>query len=391
MKKRVAIYLAGVKDISGGGGAERFFADFFEKYGHYKKAKFEVYFFCDKSTYVALRKVNKLPRLMKNVVLLWNISNRFKTQIENLDFSRKLKKFNIDIVHCANFGAYDFDRLYHIAQKRKNNSPKLILNVVDCQVPHVLEDKNSNLLKNYRTRYIDLPNKIGFDGVYSWYELFLNYFKEKKHYQENTVFGNIQSRFADTSKFKPASQKKNTIAFASRLHRQKRPDWFLKAIKELYDRKVTELDHWKFLLIGGGELKEEMSQFITNNNLAGVVEMSECGDLSTIYPETSCYVSTQDFENFPSLSMMEAMACGNAVIARNVGQTNLMVKNGVNGLVLKEDSYQGLTNTLEEYIIMSSDDRKQMQQNSIRLVEEVHTEKNFFRQIELFWNQVIQK
>lgn len=387
--KRVAIYLSGVNDITGGGGAERFFADLFEKYSEYNSAKFDLYFFCDKSTFNALRKVNKLNRQERKIVILRNVSNRFKKRIENLDFIRKLKKFDIDIVHCANFGAHDFDRIYYVSQKR-TTYPKLILNIVDCQVPYVLRDKTSAKLSGYTARYVDLPNKIGFDGIYSWYELFIRQSKEHKYYKDDTVFGNIESRFADTSKFVPAKKKKDIIVFASRMHEQKRPDWFLKAIDVLNKSNVKELSSWKFLFIGEGEMKTEMNTFIVDNKLNELVETIECGDLSTIYPETSCYVSTQDFENFPSLSMMEAMASGNAVIARDVGQTDLMVQDEVNGLILKEDSYLGLANILEKYIKMPGPKKKLMQQNSMKLVKEVHNEGNFFNQIETFWNRVLQ-
>jgi glycosyltransferase involved in cell wall biosynthesis len=389
MKKKVAIYLSGVNDISEGGGAERFFADLVEKYSNYKEAKYKIYFFCDQSTYEALRNVNKLCHNANTIVILWNVSNRYKKYIENFDFVRKLKKYNIDIVHCANFGSHDFNRLYYLSQKRKN-TPKLILNVVDCQVPYVLDDPDSERLLGYRTRYIDLPNKIGFDAIYSWYELFISYAKKKKFYKENTIFGSIHSRFTDTSKFYPASNKEKTIVFASRMHPQKRPDWFLKAINELKLRNLTNFSKWKFLFIGGGELKTEMQSYIDKHELRELVSVIESDDLSTIYPKTNCYVSTQDFENFPSLSMMEAMACGNAIIARDVGQTSLMVQDKVNGLLLKEDNYIGLANALEEYVRVPEATRKQMQQNSIKLVNEVHTETNFFDQIETFWNRVIQ-
>ena len=48
--KRVAIYLSGVQDLSGGGGAERFFADFFTIYQLHQNKTFELFFFCDDST-----------------------------------------------------------------------------------------------------------------------------------------------------------------------------------------------------------------------------------------------------------------------------------------------------------------------------------------------------
>ena len=137
--------------------------------------------------------------------------------------------------------------------------------------------------------------------------------------------------------------------------------------------------------MGDGDLSKEMEALIIAEGLEDLVVRKLSGDLSTIYPTTSCYVSTQDFENFPSLSMMEAMACGNAIIARNVGQTSLMVDDEKNGLVLKEDSPEGLVEMLKKYIKSTDDERIAMQKESVRIVEEVHTSASFISQIEDFW------
>lgn len=378
--KRVAIYLSGVQDLSGGGGAERFFADFFTIYQLHQNKTFELFFFCDDSTFKALQGLGKLKEI-KNVVLLKNISNRFKKRLENIDFQRKLKKHRIDIIHCANYGRQDFNRLdgLHGEKIRK------VLNIVDCQVPYVLGGENDSRFLVYKERYIEQPQKIQFDGVFSWYEKFIHFFQEKNHYQWSPLMQNIHSRFTDTSKFTPSFNKENVIVFASRMHFQKRPDWFIKAISILKKENFTELTNWKFHFLGDGDLSKEMEELIITEGLENLVIRKYSGDLSSIYPTTSCYVSTQDFENFPSLSMMEAMACGNAVISRNVGQTSLMVKDEENGLLLKEDTPEGLAEMLKKYIKSSDEQQLSMQKESIRIVEEVHTSASFISQIEDFW------
>ena len=378
--KRVAIYLSGVQDISGGGGAERFFADLFSIYQNHQNRKFELFFFCDESTFNALQKVGKLQEI-KNVVLLKNISNRFKKKFENIDFKVKLKKYKIDIVHCANYGRQDFDRLYGLENKKILK----VLNIVDCQVPYVLNNEKDSRYSVYKERYIEQPQKIQFDGVFSWYEKFIQFFRQENHYAWKPLMHNIHSRFTDTSKFKPSLNKVNVIVFASRMHFQKRPDWFIKAISILKKENFTELTNWKFHFLGDGDLSKEMEELIIAEGLENLIERKHSGDLSTIYPSTSCYVSTQDFENFPSLSMMEAMACGNAIISRNVGQTSLMVKDEQNGLLLKEDTPEGLAEMLKKYIKSSDEQHLSMQKESIRIVEEVHTSTSFIAQIEDFW------
>ena len=58
--KKIALYLSGVHDIKGGGGAERFFADFFSIYKSWPNKKFEIFFFIDEATLRALQSITKL-------------------------------------------------------------------------------------------------------------------------------------------------------------------------------------------------------------------------------------------------------------------------------------------------------------------------------------------
>jgi len=108
-----------------------------------------------------------------------------------------------------------------------------------------------------------------------------------------------------------------------------------------------------------------------------------------VFVTTKCFVSTQDFENFPSLAMNEAMVAGNAIIARNVGQTELFVKEKQNGFLLSEDSAQGLANKILEYISLSETEKQKMSDSSIELTQKVHTYTNFKSQMETIWEDIL--
>lgn len=378
--KNVAIYLTGVKNIDGGGGVERFFADFFSIYQSYKNRKFNLFFCCDQNT---LNSLNNLDKLMisKNIIVIKNLSNRFKKYGEYIDFRLKLRKSKIDILHCANYGRQDFDRLMSI----RNSKIIKILNIVDCQIPYVLNNIKDSRSTIYNERYIYQPNKIKFQGIFSWYKKFIEYSLEKKIYNWNPLQKNIDSRFTDTNKFKPSNTKDNIIVFASRMHFQKRPDWFIKAVSILHNDITLDLSSWKFYLFGDGDLSPIIDEMIKEKNLNDIIYRQYSKDLADVFSKSSCFVSTQDFENFPSLSLMEAMSSGNAIIARNVGQTNLLVKDNKNGYLLSEDSPKGLANKIKKYILLSNEDKINMQNQSLNLIKEVHNPKSFFLQIEEFW------
>jgi glycosyltransferase involved in cell wall biosynthesis len=378
--KNVAIYLTGVQNIDGGGGAERFFADFFSIYQSYPNRKFKLFFCCDKMTLNTLKSLDKLKDA-NNIIVLKNLSNRFKKYGENIDFRLKLKKSKIDILHCANYGRQDFDRLMSI---KRNNTIK-ILNIVDCQIPYILNNINDIRSAIYNERYIYQPNKIKFQGVFSWYQKFIEFSLKNKIYNWNPLQKNINSRFTDTHKFKPNHIKKNIIVFASRMHFQKRPDWFIKAVSILRNDLTLDLTEWQFFLFGDGNLSQTIDDMIIEMNLDDIIHRQYSKDLADIFSKSKCFISTQDFENFPSLSMMEAMASGNAIIARNVGQTNLMIKDNKNGYLLSEDTPKGLARKIKKYILLSNNDKINMQNQSLKLIKEVHNPKSFILQIEEFW------
>jgi glycosyltransferase involved in cell wall biosynthesis len=85
--------------------------------------------------------------------------------------------------------------------------------------------------------------------------------------------------------------------------------------------------------------------------------------------------------------MNEAMAAGNVIVARNVGQTNLFVKDGVNGYLATSDNAKGVAEAMMK-VIQYPEKNAAMMKESIRLATEVHTPENFIRQIDLFWNSL---
>jgi len=161
------------------------------------------------------------------------------------------------------------------------------------------------------------------------------------------------------------------------------------AVKLLVDENF-DFGAWRFEIYGEGELKREIEDYILQNKLAGFVKLMGNGTMEDIFPRSRCFVSTQDYENFPSMSMMEAMYYGNAIIARHVGQTELMVENGKNGYLLREDTVKCLASTIKEFLEKPSA-HTAMGEESKRLTREVHTYPNFRKQAEAFWANVGKK
>ncbi len=150
--------------------------------------------------------------------------------------------------------------------------------------------------------------------------------------------------FANYSECGYGEKKNPEIAFCSRLEPDKNPMMFLEAAKEIL-KKHPEV---KFHLMGEGSLVKEIKNFIDNNNLGGNIGFQFHKNPPAVFKETSVFVSLQKNTNYPSQSVLEAMACGNAVIASDTGDTRLFISSS-NGVLINL-SVNELVNAMERLL-----------------------------------------
>ena len=136
--------------------------------------------------------------------------------------------------------------------------------------------------------------------------------------------------FTDYSKCFVGEKKVFEISYASRIEPDKNPLLFLEAAKKIQ----PEFPLVKFHLLGEGTLVHQVENYIIANNLNSVVDFRFHPNPPEVFANSSVFVSLQSGTNYPSQSVLEAMACGNAVIAGNTGDTNLLI-NESNGLLIK--------------------------------------------------------
>ena len=384
----VALFIFGISELKGGGGAERFFADFFEIYNQ-KITGHKLFYIIDKVSVDNLHKVGKL-KTGKNILNFKTVSNRFKNTLELCQILKFIITKRIKLIHIPLYS------ISYIPLIKKLNSlpfflkPKIVINIVNCYVPFALNDEQHVSHKGIKATYEPLFNNVMVDGYFCWNQNFVDYVNSKNLYPQNKkpLLYAIKSRFSDTQKFFQA-EKKNVIVFASRLDYQKHPKWFVEAIGLLNNQNPTLLNGWKFVLSGNGPLRDSLLEYVNENKLQNLIEFVIEGDLSKILNTSKVYVSCQDYDNFPSLAMAEAMAAGNAIIARNVGQTDLFVKHMKNGLVLEKDSPEGLANAIKFYL-QNENLHLKFATESVRLMKEVHTADNFIIQIDEYWDKILE-
>ncbi|RPI17208.1 MAG: glycosyltransferase [Ignavibacteriae bacterium] len=150
--------------------------------------------------------------------------------------------------------------------------------------------------------------------------------------------------FIDYSKCKVEEKEKIEIAFCGRLEPDKNPMLYLEAAKIIH-KKYPEA---KFHLFGEGSLEADVKEFIVKNSLQDCVNFRFHNNPPEIFSRTGVFVSLQTHTNYPSQSVLEAMACGNAIIASSRGDTELFI-NPENG-VLVELNVNDVVSALEKLI-----------------------------------------
>ena len=388
-QKKIAIFLFDIQDVSGGGGVERFWADVFRMYPKNSK-DYKLYFFMDNDTYHAL---TKIKRLVSNDNIVFIINSRSSNSVlknfsDSVNFIFKLLMYKIDILHCAFYGPHYYKRLKYLGLLPKFIRPKIVLTEVTSMTPYCYIDEKVEELFKLRKYFLDdFYNNIKIDGIFTWYQLTKKVLEENNIVKSKPIIYAVKHCFTDLSNFKPL-QKENNVVFASRLVPLKHPEWFLQAVINLYKRNKELLKGWKFYLYGKGPMEKELHQEVINHNLQEILFISSSPTMNEILGKSKLFVSCQDYENFTSLVMLEAMACGNVIVSRNVGQTNYFAREGVNGFLAAEDTILGLTKALEK-ALLDREEHDVMATESIKIANDEHNIYNFMQELKEYWNAIL--
>jgi glycosyltransferase involved in cell wall biosynthesis len=160
-------------------------------------------------------------------------------------------------------------------------------------------------------------------------------FKRNIGYIKDSRFTISPNSFIDYKLYFSDRQKENNVVFLSRLYSNKNPILFLQSAK-VFSEKYPDYHKIKFYIIGEGELEETSKEFIHDNNLINTYFIGKTLVPWNYLRKSRVFVSIQQINNYPSQALLEAMACENAIIASDVGETRLLVTENV-GILVKLD------------------------------------------------------
>ncbi len=128
-------------------------------------------------------------------------------------------------------------------------------------------------------------------------------------------------------------ERQNAVLFSGRLIPIKSPEFIVAAFPAI----LKQVPDAKLIIAGHGYLQEPLEAFVEKWGIQDKVKFVGWVDhqkLPEFYSSGKVFLSLQKHENFGSLAMMEAMACGLPVVASQAGSTEEQIKNGENGFVV---------------------------------------------------------
>jgi len=194
--------------------------------------------------------------------------------------------------------------------------------------------------------------------------------------------------FTDLDMFRPANRRERVVVFSGRLTKEKNPMLFLRAVSQA--APVLRSKGYRVALCGTGPYFEAVREFVAAQALQDLVQTPGYVDMAEILPKSMIFVSVQSIENYPSQALMEAIACGNYIIATRVGDTGRIVRNGFGSLVpVSEDR---LSEALLEAVIRLEDQRfaANVVDAARAFAEETFSIQRFCEYMTGFWSSVLE-
>lgn len=125
--------------------------------------------------------------------------------------------------------------------------------------------------------------------------------------------------------------------------------------------------------VGGGPLKNKYLELINKKGIANKIKLvDETPNVSDFYANAKAFVLSSVREGNP-ISILEAMSCGNVIIAPKIGGIPDVVEEGVNGFLYEKGDVNQLTKIME-FVIDNDDVCRKIGRNNLQKSNEFSIE-----------------
>ncbi|MGU9477953.1 glycosyltransferase family 4 protein, partial [Clostridium perfringens] len=302
---------------------------------------------------------------------IYNLDKRINIDIDSVIFKKKLiEKSCGKIIRIINdkFGIFNNEKMLKISKKvyisnkiRKrlidyinNNDFDVVIAVEGLFAMYLGSISDEIKCRTIGWQHNSIDAYFNTKNKYYWNQDVLFKYTAKKldkyivltdndKYAINEKFGINAERIYNPLSFKCEKKSNldmNNILFVGRIaKRQKGIDILLKSFKIICEKNKN----WNLNIVGDGPDKEELEQLAVQLKIEDRVKfISFTSNVEKFYLKASIFVSSSRWEGF-GLVLTEAMECGVPVIAfNNSGPKEIISKNGVNGILIKNKTVEDL-------------------------------------------------
>lgn len=142
----------------------------------------------------------------------------------------------------------------------------------------------------------------------------------------------------------------NTMLAVGRLTNQKDHMTLLKAFKKMKEMCIyNNIQIPKLNIIGDGELKKELLDYVKRENLIEVNFLGVVKDVENYLKSSQIYIMSSIYEGL-SLSLIEASVSGISVICTDVGSNDEIIKDRINGIIVESKDYEMMAKSMFKLI-----------------------------------------
>ncbi len=302
------------------GGSQKRFANLFRYL--YSNVNHDYYLFTNKYLYDRLVEMDLLDHKADNIELLLtrnilNLTDRpgvdvrifGKTKVRGLNIPRHLLQRFEFVFEQHKYSGVEFDVAHFVFAALHKDIIRYRALVLECQSAGLEYDD----WRKKRFRYLLAKAQkvnIASERIKSILEK-LSDTEDDDKYRVNPC------SFIDYSRC-VVRDKEPVIVFCGSLSPIKNPVLFVEAIDHL--KNMTEMP-FKAVLLGTGLMEKQVISKIQQLGLQGIVSSMFHPNPPEILSHSLVFVSLQSFDNYHSQALMEAMACGCAIVASDVGET----------------------------------------------------------------------
>jgi len=309
------------------------------------KIKPKILFFLSypKSGGTELIVLNILQRYQK----LFDICFLFESDSLSIKFAQYSNQ-----IFFLNYSKSKFNALKNFLKIVKKNSydailsfglkPNLLARIIKIFFPQIkiinnLRSVFSGDSKNYFHTILDFITQFLFDEYWVNSKAGINYLI-KNGFEANKI--KLFYNGIDLAKINeiekcviPDTENKIVVVNVGNLRKVKNQSFIIKIAKKL---KEKNFDKVKFIIIGDGELRQNLENEIIKNNLQDYVLLSGKKDNVVSYLKSSdIFLFTSLYEGLPN-AIIEAAAIGLPVISYNAGGTGEIISNQKGGYIINE-------------------------------------------------------